>query len=92
MIDVNIESTKDGNLLMFKCPHCFDLVEVLECFINCTIFRHAVLKETMQQINPHASKIECDSLVEENKVYGCAKPFRILKENNKYIVVICDYI
>lgn len=76
--------------IVVECPHCKYPVEILE--INCAIFRHAVLKVTGVQINPHTSKIDCDKLVEEGRIYGCGKPFRIIKINNAYNAIICDYI
>ena len=78
--------------VVLNCPHCQDFIIVNESQINCSIFRHAVYKNTMQQISPHESKINCDKLIETNSVYGCAKPFKVIKEKNKYITIICDYI
>lgn len=89
---VTIDITDEGKILIFSCPHCLEEVIVFENEINCTIFRHAVYKENMQQINPHTPKEDCDKLVNEDKVFGCAKPFKIIKENNIYDVEICDYI
>jgi len=79
-------------ILLFTCPHCQDNFQVDENELNCCIFRHAVLKSTMQQINPHSSKEMCDILFENNLVFGCAKPFQIYKENDEYKIKICDYI
>lgn len=45
--------------------------------INCGIFRHAIYKNNFSDVNPHASKIECDNWILTNSVYGCAKPFKI---------------
>ena len=72
------------------CPHCKESIIIEE--INCAIFRHAVLKINNQQINPHSSKDICDSLIEKKLIYGCGKPFQIIKNNNKLEAVICDYI
>lgn len=72
------------------CPHCECYVTILE--INCAIFRHAILKSNYQQISPHLSKKECDKLIENNSIYGCGKPFRIIKNNDKFEAEICDYI
>jgi hypothetical protein len=68
------------------CPHCDAIVEILE--LNCKIFRHGIYKNNNQQINPHASKEECDSLVVNDLIYGCGKPFRV--ENN--VAIVCEYI
>lgn len=83
----------DNNCFIFKCPHCYEFIQVYKNETNCCIFRHAVYKHNMEQINPHTSKIICDKLFQENKIYGCGKPFRfIYNKNNTYHVEICDYI
>lgn len=69
----------------FTCPHCDGEIVIIE--MNCRIFRHAVFKNGIQ-LNPHASKEECDRVVKENLVYGCAKPFQI--KDGK--IIKCDYI
>ena len=76
--------------LFVVCPHCQHFVEILE--INCAIFRHAVFKQTGQQLNPHASKEECDRLTEQGQVYGCGKPFQIVTNNGTHEAVECGYI
>lgn len=76
--------------IVLKCPHCNDYIEILE--INCAIFRHGYFISNNEQINPHLKKDECDKLVENNLIYGCGKPFKVIKENNNYNAIICDYI
>ena len=77
--------------LIVQCPHCGDFISILE--LNCQIFRHAVLISNGEQINPHASKEECDSLIEQRLVYGCAKPFRLVKTNDgAFLAEKCNYI
>lgn len=78
--------------LEFECPHCKNTLIINTNEINCGIFRHAVLKSNLQQINPHEPKESCDKLVVDDLVYGCAKPFQIIKQGNKYIIQICEYI
>jgi hypothetical protein len=75
----------------FECPHCDLPVQVLENDTACCIFRHAVYKTSMQQVGPHTSKDECDRLVSEELVFGCAKPFRLFKDSPAYVEE-CDYI
>lgn len=70
----------------FNCPHCNGTIEIES--LNCGIFRHGILKSNNQQINPHASKDECDNYVNNNLIYGCGKPFQI--RNNQ--ISKCDYI
>lgn len=73
------------------CPHCHEYVLIEE--INCAIFRHGVLKDGLNQMNPHTPKGLCDSLVSRQEIYGCGKPFRLVQDKNGlYTAVICDYI
>ena len=79
--------------VIVNCPHCNQLVFVAENELNCCIFRCGIYKDTYQQIDPHLNKERCDYLSNNNLVYGCAKPFQILKNiKNEYIVQKCDYI
>lgn len=78
--------------LEFACPHCGDLVLINTNEINCGIFRHGVFKETNQQINSHETKSNCDVYKEKDLIYGCGKPFQVVKVNDKYEISICDYI
>ncbi len=57
------------------CPNvdCGGGLEISEK--NCGIFIHAWNKETNEQINPHASRKECEYLIENHKIHGCGKPF-----------------
>jgi hypothetical protein len=75
-----------------ECPHCNAIVEIHQNEINCAIFRHGIYKETYQQMNPHTSKEECDHALQTNRIYGCGKPFRMIKEGDNYKLEICDYI
>jgi len=78
------------NIIVVECPHCNLLIEIDE--INCAIFRHGILKKNNKQINPHASKQECDNYINNNMIIGCGKPFKLVSENNEHKAVICDYI
>lgn len=86
----------DAKIMIILCPHCKDTVIIEQ--LNCCIFRHGVFKDSGQQIQPHAPKSECDNLVDNGLIFGCGKPFQILKEESdqsnfqKMKVVICDYI
>lgn len=78
---------------IFKCLHCEEYFIINKNDFNCKILRHAVYKHNMEQINPHLSKDECDRLVKDDLVYGCAKPLIIIQKNDEYYDVnICDYI
>jgi hypothetical protein len=82
--------------IIVNCPHCDKPVLIEK--LNCCIFRHAILKTTGQQINPHSSKEECDQLVKTDQIFGCGRPFKIsiklkLSTNEiEYICEECDYI
>lgn len=74
------------------CPHCEDNAIIMKNEINCRIFRHAVFKNTMQPINPHASFEECQNLLSSDQIYGCAKPFIVNFVDDKLVASVCDYI
>lgn len=71
-----------------QCPYsdCNITIEIIE--INCSIFRCGVHKDTGQQIEPHLPKEECDKLKQENKIWGCGRPFKLVNG----LLVICEYI
>jgi hypothetical protein len=73
------------------CPQCNDPVWIST--INCQIFRHAAYKINGEQLPPHTSEKACEDLFKAGLLYGCSKPFRIVKnENNENVAVICGYI
>jgi hypothetical protein len=73
-----------------KCPHCSDYIIIEQ--INCAIFRHGIYKTNFVQINPHLQKNLCDELIHNGLIYGCGKPFKIVKQNDIWVAMICDYI
>lgn len=89
----DIKFIVDDNCFVFECPHCSCYIQVEANQVNCQIFRHGVYKSTGIQINPHASKIECEQLVSQNLILGCGKPFRFIMKDDKWSCVdVCDYI
>lgn len=80
---------KESNFIV-SCPHCQFFIIIEQ--INCAIFRHGVLKDTGEQINSHLDRESCENLVEQNKIFGCGKPFKIIYTENQYEAEICDYI
>ena len=61
--------------------------------LNCCIFRHAVFKDTMQPIHPHAPREVCEKLVADGAVIGCAAPFRVVTQaDGAFVAVPCEYI
>ena len=74
-----------------ECPHCNSPVIIEK--LNCAIFRHGIYIASGQQIHPHMAKEDCMKLIEENKIYGCGLPFRIvLHKENMYQAIKCDFI
>jgi hypothetical protein len=85
----------DNDYLIFECPNCDSYVEVNINETRCCVFRHGIYKETYQQISPHTSQNECERLINEDKIYGCCKPFYFIRDNINILkseVIICDYI
>ena len=77
----------------FECPHCDCVVQVEENLVNCQIFRHGIIKQTQQQMNPHTPKNICDRFSELGLIDGCGKPFRMFMKDGKWSFVdVCDYI
>ena len=83
-----IEDSKIINIII-DCPHCNCPMEIIQ--LNCRIFRHGILRSNGTQIGPHSSKELCDYYINNDLIYGCGKPFRIL-ENNNFKTVTCEYI
>ena len=75
---------------IITCPHCSDYIIIKK--INCGIFRHGVLIKTGKQIDPHANKKLCDYYIKNKYIYGCGKPYQVIKEEEKYKAIICEYI
>ena len=77
--------------VVVTCPHCGGMVEILAK--NCNIFRHAILKSTGTQVDPHTPKAECDRLRQEGLVWGCGKPFSLTGDSATAVhAVPCAYI
>jgi hypothetical protein len=43
------------------CPHCLGDILIFNNEICCAIFRHGIYKHNGNQLDPHASKEECDN-------------------------------
>jgi hypothetical protein len=88
-------SESKGKGYVLKCLHCNEDFIIYDTDFNCRILRHGVIKATMQPINQHASKEECERLVREGLIYGCGKPMVIIRKSpppDEYGVEGCDYI
>ena len=89
----DLEVEMENDYLVIPCPHCYEKMIIYVKELNCHIFRHGVLKKNKQQINPHLNKQVCDFLFLKKLIYGCGKPFRIVKtRETKYKSMICGYI
>ena len=90
----SINYNKKDNTYTFNCPHCSLMIQVDKNQANCLIFRHGILKNKLTQIDPHLPKKDCDYLFDQDLIYGCSKPFRLVKNSTNEIsfVEICDYI
>jgi len=78
--------------IIYHCPYedCKLLCVVYKNDLNCHIFRCGYNKITNQQIPQHLPKIECDKLLNNTDIIGCARPYRF--KLNEITPIICDYI
>jgi hypothetical protein len=77
--------------IVVTCPHCAENIIIEQ--LNCRIFRHATLIINNTQINPHASKEECEFHIKNKLIYGCGKPFKVIENSDgTFCAVICEYI
>ena len=77
--------------LIILCPHCTEPILIEK--LNCCIFRHGILIASGRQMDPHATKELCDFYIEKKKIFGCGKPFKIVKNtDNELVAVVCEYI
>ena len=84
------EETKDEGIEFLCCPHCNGAIEIES--LNCGIFRHAVFKHNNVSIPPHSPQASCEKLVKQGLVRGCAKPFKVVKKGDHFIVEPCLYV
>lgn len=93
MSEINeIPFQEDMELNVF-CPHPDCGGGLIISSKECGIIIHAQNKETKQQIDPHASKAECEKLIQEEKIFGCGKPFFVERNtvSGKITTTIRDY-
>jgi hypothetical protein len=88
--DKKLSSNFIQNKEPISCPNCDGSIIIEQ--INCGIFRHAVMKNNFVQINPHLNQQMCEELINKKLIYGCGKPFQIIKNNSDYEIIKCDYI
>ena len=75
-----------------ECPHCREIILIIEKEINCAIFRHGSFKHNGKQMNPHETKANCEKYKRLDLIYGCGKPFKLVNRNSKYVAIKCEYI
>ena len=81
-------------IININCPHkeCGLPVIIDPREVNCAIFRHGVSKKGGIQMPPHAPKVFCDHVFKQGLIYGCGKPFKLVKLDGKITAVVCDYV
>jgi hypothetical protein len=87
---VSMSEPMDVVKIYVICPHCQGGVEVEQ--VNCAIFRHGVFRSNGMQIPPHSSQESCETWSWNNELFGCGKPFKIIKdEQNEWKAIVCEY-
>lgn len=76
--------------IYLTCPQCGGTIQVEK--LNCGIFRHGFFKKTKKQIPPHATLKQCQEYVKKGLIWGCGKPFQVIKKDNTFIILHCGYI
>ena len=72
----------NNKYIIITCPHCNNKIVIYKKFFNCKIFLHGVYKKNYKQIDPHLNKIQCDQLKKNDLIFGCGKPFKLIKQND----------
>ena len=91
-IETNNLSNNNSEYYIILCPHCSAEILIFKNEIACAIFRHGIYKSNGQQLNPHASKEECENAFNTGIIFGCGKPFRVSLNSNGLTAEECDYI
>lgn len=88
----NSNNNNNSEYFIILCPHCSAEILIFKNEIACAIFRHGIYKSNGQQLNPHASKEECENAFNNGLIFGCGKPFRVSLNSNGLTAEECDYI
>lgn len=82
-----------SNFIIFKCPHCKNILEKNIHYSNLDtnkqiLFRHGLYKSNLQNIDYNLSNLECFNLFIDNRIYGCGKKCTIKydKIKNKFTI------
>ena len=62
--------------MLIQCPWCNMFVWIED--VGCGIVSHAVMKDTMKQLNSFTSKEQCNYLKNNDFIFGCGGQFRII--------------
>lgn len=77
---------------LVDCPSCGGPLEIEPKDVQCNIFRHGWYKHNGVQIPPHATKDFCDTLIRQNLIIGCGRPFELTRIGNNAVgAVACDW-
>jgi len=77
--------------IIISCPHCNDQIQIYLKEIKCAIYRHGVYKSNYKQIDSHLNEENCNNLIENDLIYGCGKPYQLIKVINEWKVISCEY-
>lgn len=86
-----MECQREGDLLIYECPHCSLVITTAVHELNCRIFRHGFDVKKREQIPPHEPKERCEEWVKNPEIVGCCKPYEIVERNNQFWVQSCEY-
>ena len=83
-----------NNIVIFKCPHCKNIIEKNIHLDNFNYkdelcFRHGNYKNNLRHIDYNLSNLECFNLFINDKINGCGKKciIKYYKNLNKFIIL-----
>lgn len=83
-----MSSFQDNTIFIFECPHCYENISFNKFeLINNVIFKHGIFKSTGKWMNPFMSNILCERYINNKKILGCGKNFKIIYDNYQYKVI-----
>jgi sarcosine oxidase delta subunit len=64
--------------IYIECPHCQNYFIITRAELaNNIILRHGILKSSNKWINPYMSNILCERYIQNKKITGCGKHFKV---------------
>ena len=76
--------------IMVNCPHCGNLILILENEIKNKKFIHNLYKKN-NLTNLQFLKNKCDVSYFKKLMYGCGEPYEIINEEKVYKALKCDF-